>query len=390
MSRAALLHGLQAYNAEHDLAENIWGEAAAMASRQTADHLGINIESAATEGRTVLSRSTPLDLGYSVHCNAPERLHFPLKSEGPPVVPSPVVEVAQLEEAEVGQWMGLHLVCQSGQVVPDASTAYWPLLGAPFSQPRPERVVAELEELFVVVDDNDPENFCHYLCDQLPKVSLAADCRARIPLLVSKPVQPFQLELLVRLKELHGVDLHWLEDGETIRARRLFYVRRAPHQHPFFRGSSWAMDFVRNLVGLPADLEAPEGSLLYIRRLSRRRVVDEEALILELQKACPRLRVVESMGRYSVRDQALLVASHRHLMGPHGAAFTHLALRNQAPLRATELMAEGNGTLSFAIISQRLGIQHQVLLGEAVTTANGPNYPDLRLDPKMAVAFALA
>jgi capsular polysaccharide biosynthesis protein len=196
---------------------------------------------------------------------------------------------------------------------------------------------------------------------------------------IEPPSEPFQRELLAMVSERYGHPVVPLEAGLELAVERLFYLRRAGHTHPLLRCSGLAMGWMRQLLNVRPQ-PAPPGSMLYVRR-QRRRVVNEEALIGALQRQSPRLQVVDSMDSLAVREQAELVGRHALLLGPHGAAFTHLLFASSAPQRAVELMAEGNGTLSFALISSRLGIDHRIHVADALPSPNGPNYPDLRVDP---------
>lgn len=78
-----------------------------------------------------------------------------------------------------------------------------------------------------------------------------------------------------------------------------------------------------------------------------------------------------------MREQAELVCRHQQVVGPHGAGFTHLLFRQRGPVQATELLAEGNGSLAFALISARLGIRHGMVVGDSSPSTKGPNYRDL-------------
>jgi capsular polysaccharide biosynthesis protein len=129
--------------------------------------------------------------------------------------------------------------------------------------------------------------------------------------------------------------------------------------------------------------------VLYLRR-QRRRLLNEEELIGALQRHTPRLQVVDALDGLGVRAQAELVGRHELVLGPHGAGFTHLLFARQAPQRALELLAEGNGSLTFALISGRLGLDHAMHVGTAVPSANGPNYPDLRVDVEAVLALLSA
>ena len=394
MGRGALLGALLEHNRRQGVSTAVWGDAGAEAARQALQCVAAELPACSDgEATTALRLDTPLDLAYGVHCDAPERLHFPQRGGLPGLNSSPVsLEVALLKGGVVRLWQGYHLVSQGTALVADASSAYWPLAGGllcgdgllPPAEPTRRE---ELPEAFLVCDDVDGTNFCHFVCDVLPKIALAGECRRRIPLVVDAPCQPFQRELLERVAARWGHPIVPLEPGLELAVGQLFYLRRAIHIHPLLRCSGLAMGWVRQLVDArPAPAPAPAGSVLYLCR-QRRRVVNEAALIAALQRHTPRLQVVHGLEGLGVREQAELVGRHQRVLGPHGAAFTHLLFAGAAPQRALELMAEGNGTLSFALISARLGIDHRIHVGAALPSANGPNYPDLRVDPEAVLAL---
>jgi hypothetical protein len=398
VGRAALLGALLEHNRALGMSTAIWGEGAAEAARQAVEAgVGTLPGCSAEETGTALRLDTPLDLSYAVRCDAPERLHFPVRGGLPGLETSPqTLEVALLKAGLVREWQGYHLLFKDGALVADGSSAYWPLAGgvlaggvlaeAGVMAPAEPQRTLELPEAFVVCDDLDTTNFCHFVCDLLPKIALAGECRRRIPIVIEPPTEPFQLELLARVRERWGHPIVLLEPGLALKAERLFYLRRARHTHPLFRCSGFAMSWVRQLVeAKPAP--APPGSVLYLGRSSRRRVLHEDALIGALQRHTPRLQVVQKLGGLNVRQQAELVGSHEVVLGPHGAGFTHLLFAGAAPQIALELMANGNGTLTFALISAQLGIDHRIHVGQAVVTDQGPNYPDLEVDPEAVMAL---
>ena len=385
MSRAALLGALLRHNSRLGASGAIWGDSAAAAAEEAVAAALSPLPVCTTEGApTALRLDTPLDVAYTVRCDQPERLHFPVRGGLPGLAASPLsLEVALLSQAQVREWQGYHLVRQGPALAADASSAYWPLSGgvlagegvlAPAEPQRRE----QLAEAFLLCDDLEASNFCHFVCDVLPKIALAQECRRRIPLLVDPPSQPFQRELLERVSERWGHPIVPLEPGLELAVERLFYLRRSVQIHPLLRCSGLAIGWVRELVDARPE-RAPADSVLYLRR-QRRRVLNEEALIGALQRHTPRLQVADRMEGLGVRAQAELVGRHRWLVGPHGAGFTHLLFAREAPQAALELMAEGNGSLTFALISGHLGLDHAVHVGTAVATDNGPNYPDLEVD----------
>lgn len=385
MGREALLNALLAHNRRNSLSQSIWGEGAAEAAAQAAALGTTSTIPLADPSPTAYRLDTPLDVSYAVHCDAPERLHFPLRGGLPGLEASPKsLEVGLLKGGVVREWQGFHLLFQGAALVADGSSAYWPLaqgggIGDEMLLPQPPRRCEQVHEAFVVCDDLDTTNFCHFVCDLLPKVALAGECRRRIPIVIEPPTQPFQRELLASVREQCGHPIVPLQPGLELAVDRLFYVRRAAHIHPLLRCSGLAMSWLRQLVGAQPP-RAAQGSALYISRQQRRRVLEEERLIAALQRYTPRLQVVQGLGGLGVRQQAELVGSHQLLLGPHGADFTHLAFAGAAPQRVLELMAEGNGTLSFALISGRLGIAHAIHVAKSVPSDQGPNYPDLAVD----------
>lgn len=399
MARELLLGALLRHNSRLGASTAIWGDSAAEAAAQAVAALGATVPaSSGGGGSTALRLDTPLDVAYAVRCDTPERLHFPASGGLPGLEASPLgLEVALLRQALVREWQGYHLVCQGPGpgpvVVADASSAYWPLSGGVLAgegvlAPAEPRRREQLAEAFLVCDDLEAGNFCHFVCDLLPKIALAQECRRRIPLVVDPLVQPFQQELLQRVSERWGHPIVPLEPGLELAVERLFYLRRACHIHPLLRCSGLALGWVRELVEARPE-PAPAGSVLYLRR-QRRRLLNEEELIGALQRHTPRLQVVDALDGLGVRAQAELVGRHELVLGPHGAGFTHLLFARQAPQRALELLAEGNGSLTFALISGRLGLDHAMHVGTAVPSANGPNYPDLRVDVEAVLALLSA
>ena len=386
MERSQLLEALLAHNGRNGLSTEIWGEGAAEAARQAVGEA----PATAAPGKTVYRLETPLDLRYSIQCDAPERLHFPVEGGQKSWDRSPLtLEVGLLTGAVVRPWYGYHLVLNSDAVVADASSAYWPLsagaleeTGVAASGPTEQRV--ELPEAFLVCDDLDTTNFCHFICDLLPKIAVAGECGRALPIVIEPPSQRFQQELLELVAHRHGHPVIPLEQGREIHVRRLYYLRRTGHTHPLLRCSGLALNWVRDLVA-PRPKQAPTGSILYLGRRDRRRVINEGELIAALQEHTERLTVNYEIERLGVREQAELLLKHETIIGPHGAGFTHLLFTRASPKCAVEIMGPGNGSLSFALISGRLGIQHCVHIAESRTTINGANYPDLEANPSSVI-----
>ena len=391
MSRLALLEGLLAHNRERGLSTAIWGEGAAEAASQAVEAHPFS----ASGGATAYRLDTPLDLGYSIRCDTPERLHFPVHGGSCGRETSPLtLEVALLKNACVRWWHGYHLVLQGEAVVADASSAYWPLSGGALASRGVAAMQAgdqsaDLPEAFLVCDDLDMTNFCHFICDLLPKIALAQECSRRTPIVIEAPTQPFQRELLEMVQHKHGHPLVPLEMGVELRVHRLFYLRRTGHTHPLLRCSGLAMQWVRGLVDAKPQ-QAPEGSILYLGRRGRRVITNEAEVIAALQELSGSVTVECELERLGVRQQTERLLQHQTVVGPHGAGFTHLVFAHQAPTRAVEIMGEGNGSLTFALISGRLGLDHNISVAKATASQQGPNFPNLEANVESVMSLVSA
>ena len=54
---------------------------------------------------------------------------------------------------------------------------------------------------------------------------------------------------------------------------------------------------------------------------------------------------------------------------------------------AVELMAEGMGGLSFALLSSRLGIDHCIHVAANVPSEHGVGFPDMEVNPEAVLAL---
>ena len=381
-SYRARLHGLiRTHNEPLGLPMTVWGDKAHTTALATAEHDGVVPEEYSGQLETVVSRSVPL-VRYSTSSPTPDELPFPPAGGGHSLAPA---EVTLVRDAVVQNWFGYHVVTSEGTVVPEASSAYWPVMGLGFPEPHGRTSVGAVPALFLGVDDVDTLNYCHFVCDILPKFSLANDACPALPILLDAPRLPYHHDLLPLAARRNQAELHSLEPGESLEVERLYYVNRSRARHPLFHCSGWAIDYVRSLVpgcGEPA----PAGSILYISR-DRRRVLAEDAVLAGLRATGLSVTVVGGLEALTVPEQARLFSSHSLVMGPHGAAFTNVVFRDEGPSSLLEVVTRGNGTPAFALMSAALHIDHHSVVATEVITDH-PNYPDLDADVDALVAYA--
>ena len=381
-SYRARLHGLiRTHNEPLGLPMNVWGDKAHTTALATAEHDGVVPEEYSGQLETVVSRSVPL-VRYSTSSPTPDDLPFPPAGGGHSLAPA---EVTLVRDAVVQNWFGYHVVTSGGAVVPEASSAYWPVMGLGFPEPHVRTSVGAVPALFLGVDDVDTLNYCHFVCDILPKFSLANDACPALPILLDAPRLPYHHDLLPLAARRNQAELHSLEPGESLEVERLYYVNRSRARHPLFHCSGWAIDYVRSLV--PGGGEpAPAGSILYISR-DRRRVLAEDAVLAGLRATDLSVTVVGGLETLTVPEQARLFSSHTLVMGPHGAAFTNVVFRDEGPASLLEVVTRGNGTPAFALMSAALHIDHHSVVATEVITDH-PNYPDLDVDVDALVRYA--
>ena len=381
-SHRATLHGLiRKHNEPLDLPMNVWGNNANAAALATAEHDRVVPEEYVGHLETVVSRSIPV-VSYSSSSPSPDELPFPQTGGGHHLPPT---EVTLVRDAVVRNWFGYHVVTSGGSVVSEASSAYWPAIGLGFPEPYDTTSAGTVPELFLGVDDVDTLNYCHFVCDILPKFSLANDACPALPILLDAPRLPYHHDLLPLAARRNQAELHSLEPGESLEVERLYYVNRSRARHPLFHCSGWAIDYVRSLVpgcGEPA----PAGSILYISR-DRRRVLAEDAVLAGLRATGLSVTVVGGLEALTVPEQARLFSSHSLVMGPHGAAFTNVVFRDEGPSSLLEVVTRGNGTPAFALMSAALHIDHHSVVATEVITDH-PNYPDLDVDVDALVRYA--
>lgn len=381
-SYRARLHGLiRAHNEPLGLPMNVWGDKAHATALATAEHDGVVPEEFSGQLETVVSRSVPL-VRYSTSSPTPDDLPFPPAGGGHSRLPA---EVTLVRDAVVRNWFGYHVVTSGGAVVSEASSAYWPVMGLGFPEPHDTTSVGSVPELFLGVDDVDTLNYCHFVCDILPKFSLANDACPALPILLDAPRLPYHHDLLPLAARRNQAALHSLEPGESLEVERLYYVDRSRARHPFFHCSSWAIDYVRSLVPVVGE-PAPAGSILYVSR-ERRRVLAEDTVLAGLRSTGLSVTVVGGLETLTVPEQARLFSSHTLVMGPHGAAFTNVVFRDEGPSSLLEVVTRGNGTPAFALISAALHIDHHSIVATEVITDH-PNYPDLDVDADALVTYA--
>ena len=174
------------------------------------------------------------------------------------------------------------------------------------------------------------DSYFHWFCDVLPIVEavrvMESNTGARVKFIVSRPLSLWQQETL----ELVGVDLQdvvcWNDDSAYVPRLVVASVRT----------DGWtclpsiaALRWIRGQVISRTSGGTPSPSLIYIRRVGRRRVGNDDAVT----------RLMESRGivpieleRMTVLEQVRLFQNARLIVASHGAGLTNMIFSDNAQI----------------------------------------------------------
>lgn len=301
------------------------------------------------------------------------------------------VELKLAKNVTVHNWNDFHIVNQVGLIVPDASSSAWPLFLSgiqgidTFLVTQDELIT--VDTAFMMASDLPPGNFCHFLADALPKLSFADDLMIKptiiSPIMVGHAYEKQAIELISKTK---GYRFLTLDPGSRISVANLYYLSHPGDIHPFFACSGWSIDWLRSLYhGTVCNNGATSIRDYLVIGRSRRKILNEIDVVERLSRLGS-LTYIPDLGSLDLLEQIRLFRSHRHIIAPHGAALTLLAFKHDYPISCTEVFAEGNGMATFARISHKYNIQHNIYATSRVESEH-PNYPDMKPDARELVSL---
>ncbi|MFN0065534.1 MAG: glycosyltransferase family 61 protein, partial [Chlamydiales bacterium] len=255
-----------------------------------------------------------------------------------------------------------------------------------FSTSRFFPKVLEIDEPVVSLTAGWQDAFYHWIYEVLPRFAILekAGIAGGLKIYIDQGKR-FQRESLNML----GIDTKQIIDAsqfQGVRAKELIIpsIPIAPVQ--------WVCEFLRDRLGRDLPQKAP--LRLYISRADaeKRRVRNELELDPILEKHG--FQKVE-MSRLPFREQAACFASAEIVVGPHGAAFAHLAFcRPGTPI--LEIFDPAYTHLCYWQIANGATLRYHFLFGEGERYPDGfdPHIdPDIEVDPKKfeeAILRALA
>ena len=383
--QARLIAALRAENQMLNLPTNVWGKKSLyLAARQNAitkieESLLETSPSQSVEAVRTLPRYSEASANILnrqlLRFNGDGRRETPWGLNGR-------IEVKLAQDAVITNWNDYHIVSQGSRIVSDASSSIWPIAVSGiqgFEIPIDNKdVCMVLGTAFLLASDLPPGNFCHFLADTLPRLSFADDLTDK-PTIISPVLSghSYESDALTLIASQKGYKFAAVHPGERIAAANLYYLSHPPDVHPFFACSSWSIDWLRShYCGLiSCQPESAIRDFLVIGRKTRR--IINEPHIIELLCKSGSITYIPDMAAYSLGEQISLFRSHRHIVAPHGAALTLLAFKTDYPISCTEVVAAGNGMATFARISHKMNIRHNIYATERVESSH-PNYPDMK------------
>lgn len=271
---------------------------------------------------------------------------------------------------------------KQGRVIDDYSSEYWPLLHF-YEDAEAALQIAPLQldgAALVLIDDVWGANYCHWLADWLPRASLVDRRLDQTYVLTCPLTSKFQQETLLACG-FSPEKIIPMEPWSAVRATELIvppYISEVIH--PSFRGSKWAMSFVKDVLppSVPQDGQTEFPERLYLSRgdAPGRRIVNE----LEFTRLLERYGYtpVTLSGR-SVNEQAGLFNSAKFIIAMHGAGLTNI-LFCPSTTRIVEIFAETYGTLSFWILAASAGNPYATYVADRLHPGPYPQWDNVEID----------
>ncbi len=270
---------------------------------------------------------------------------------------------------------------QDGGVIELFSTAYWRLLhfykGAEARLQHAPRVLDG--PALVLMDDIWDINYCHWLSDWLPRVSILGKDLAGVYILTSPIDADYQIETLVACG-VRRERIIPMRPWDAVSAPELIVQEHLSDViHPAFRVANWATSFLRHkLLPTAGRSTALAADRLYVSRADApgRRIVNEPALITLLTRYDYQ---AVTLSERPVADQIRLFSQASVVVALHGAGLTNFIFsREDATL--VEIFAPTYGTLSFWALANWMGRTYSVYVADRVQPGARTQLDDVEID----------
>jgi hypothetical protein len=278
--------------------------------------------------------------------------------------------VAEFDGASVWGFREGAVFAPDGRFMPAFSRDPWgPRLHAVWSRMRLPRPLALAGRTLYLVTPEATDNYHHWVVDLLPRLGLV--CRAGFRaadfdhVIVNHAGRRYQLESLAALGIPQGKIIR-ADEGLHIRAATLVVPSLKSHNQCLPRADA---EYLRREFLGDAAARRPWRRLFITRRgAAIRRLTNESDLLPLLEEHG--FEVV-SPAELRLRDQARLFAEAEWIIGVSGAGFANLVFASPGA-RAVELAPPQWLSVYHWMISARIGLGHDILLGEGPAWSGRP------------------
>lgn len=283
-------------------------------------------------GSCVLERSLSMWAGTSCELPGPSNKSLWKPSAGSPLTHSGrSVKLKEIHDISIILWHGHILAFKDGAIIPSLSHRMWPLYYSNIDTIKPDfNTDIQLETAFVAHADTSHVSFGHFIMDYIPQFAFYGDLCSAIDVVCPSPSRDFQLEFLSLVFRRRPIKLVHPNAGSIISIKRAFYVETpGPNSFTFYRASSWALDFFRQLGIDPRIPLQPEcgNDILYIARPHKRDLVNRDDIISVLERHKRQVTKV-ALENYNVFEKISLFSSHKHVIGVNGSGFAMIPFLN--------------------------------------------------------------
>jgi capsular polysaccharide biosynthesis protein len=213
--------------------------------------------------------------------------------------------------------------------------------------------VLHLDQIAIVQDLASPHNYCHWVCDWLPRVlTMREHLRGEIAVPFGEPLSKYQTEFLAFVPDVRA--FHFPRQT-VIRAKKIqLLTSSADMRHPAYFAHPEMLATLRRHY---REVEPVKGlDNVYISRAStpRRRLLNERELQAAL--AAEGFLIVEPE-KLSVSEQIAIFKGARCLVGTHGAGLVNLVFAENCR-KLVEIFPPTYGTFAYQMIADALGVNY--------------------------------
>ncbi|KQT58432.1 hypothetical protein ASG52_21445 [Methylobacterium sp. Leaf456] len=233
-------------------------------------------------------------------------------------------------------------------------------------------------DVFVMMDDIGGLNFCHWLCDWLPRLKAIRDNPDIFVLTL-----PLKSKWQTNLLEAFGIGAERclsLPNWGALRARTIYMPSGLTQiWHPAYKGAPWAMEFLRENVLPRASVDL--GPRIYLSRKDApdRTVVNEDALETYLKSIGFQCFAASD---YTPIEQASIFHHARVVVSLHGAGLTNV-LFCKPDARVLEIIPSTYSMPSFWILATAGKMTYGTYICDSIVKSAKRDHPqadNVRID----------